>query len=837
MPFSRTLPSSDYEPTPQTRRRRHQPVLDPLPSSPLPPSSPQASSDSELELDEHSFEYNEELFGSDSIQAASQAYDGPPSLNLSSPSFPSTTLPFTTPARRASEEPRVSSPMFDSPMPDAIALSSRTKSRGGRPAHSPETRKLQDRHRALTRSRHRVALSPMKAELEEVSRKLQLKKAQKKAVAEQEKQKKKQEIAAVRAQRQAEAKRDADSLLTQRAQHVFSSITTSEDDGGFGFDSVDQFFQALWRRGGDQLVSSQITRYVSRAGEAHAAAMFGRSSDAEDQYFDKILQDRLRKEGRAIQVILTRDSTTSVMELLKEFSMDQLMEEIKAAAPTMWKALDIIATPDQSTRRTSDGDSRRNRGLVFTTICALVSVLRSQRANNFQLVVGLFLLGSGASKREISVLAHAGMSVSYQAIIDHVKTLSKEGLAKIREVIASCMCQIVWDNLNIAFRIAAQRLNSKNHFDSGTTATLLPVYDPETGTHATHGTLPLSMKPPRERTLPVLDWDCNDVLPSPEAATQLTASCRWQLKRIALDHIPGLSADFKKEALGDGPEVYQIPLHKTEQYPLPAMKIDEATLEGNMEVYTTILRELGLNDAALERHGLMFDDGDLLTDSLKEKLESARRNTTTPIAGLRASVRRWGLFHGQMAGCRMVVNEHWGQRSSIWAGGLWWEHNTLLGRKAFSAGWGGQKAAEWKPAHELLQISLAAHIIDGFRIYCGKDTIGEWAEDATVLDFNNVADSVFANLFSTSAITKLHAREQHDITLENSILYNRDALAYIDFSHAIKKGDIGRVLNVLRIWAIMMRTPKTMPRYADAMFETLVYTPYVIDMPLMLCTS
>lgn len=139
-----------------------------------------------------------------------------------------------------------------------------------------------------------------------------------------------------------------------------------------------------------------------------------------------------------------------------------------------------------------------------------------------------------------------------------------------------------------------------------------------------------------------------------------------------------------------------------------------------------------------------------------------------------------------------------------------------------AAGWGGKKATEWKPAHELLQISLAAHIVDGFRIYCGRADLTEWVKAATFTEFEAVAKTVFDNLFSTAAISKLRARGIHDITLENAILYNRDALFYIEFVRAIKKGDIGRVLNVLSIWMVMMRSPKTMPRYADAMFETLV---------------
>ncbi|KAJ7789743.1 hypothetical protein B0H14DRAFT_2626906 [Mycena olivaceomarginata] len=71
------------------------------------------------------------------------------------------------------------------------------------------------------------------------------------------------------------------------------------------------------------------------------------------------------------------------------------------------------------------------------------------------------------------------------------------------------------------------------------------------------------MKSPRERTLPVLDWSPKDVLPSPESAAQLSCSCFSQLKRLALEHIPGVSEDLKK-GLGECPEVNQIRAKKEE---------------------------------------------------------------------------------------------------------------------------------------------------------------------------------------------------------------------------------------------------------------------------------
>ncbi|KAJ7430322.1 hypothetical protein B0H11DRAFT_1764586 [Mycena galericulata] len=687
----------------------------------------------------------------------------------------------------------------------------------GRPAYTPNTRRLVSTVRRFDSSQD----TPSREAYQKAAEELNNKKADAAAA-------RVQTAAALAAQKVQEREQAAaaekkalDAANTLKAQQVLADITKSTEDGGYNFKDLDEFFQGVWRAGGDQHMSANVSRYVRSHGAEHARSMFARSKPAKEEYISGELAEIYQKEGRAIQDILTRHSTMSVIDLLKVFSMDELALELEDAVPFLWDALVSVSAPDSSTRAESAGEARRDKGLVFTTICALISILRSQKANNFQLVIGLFLLGSGASKREMEVLAHAGLSISYSSITSHIHSLSAEGMVRVRELVRSCMCQIVWDNLNIAFRVGAERLAAKNHFDNGTTSTVIPVFDPATGGHAAHGTLPFSMKPPRERTLPVLDWTAEDVLPTPQAAEELSASCFWQMKRLAFENIPGVP-DRLRKALEECPEIFQIPLHKSEQYPLPAMNLDESSLEGTLEVYLAILRHLGLDDEALEAHGLMFDDGDLLTDSLKEKLESARRNSTTPIASMRASTRRWGLFHGEMAGGRLTVNEHWGKPNSLWAGGLWWEHNKLLKRKPMTAGWSGKKATPWKPAHELIHISLPAHIVDGFRIHCGHDKLEEWAATATMEEFNRVAKIVFDKLFSTAAVNELRTRTERDITFENAILYNCDALFYIEFIQAIKKGDIGRVLNVLSIWMVMMRTPKTMPRYADAMFETLV---------------
>ncbi|KAJ7696136.1 hypothetical protein B0H16DRAFT_1706433 [Mycena metata] len=121
--------------------------------------------------------------------------------------------------------------------------------------------------------------------------------------------------------------------------------------------------------------------------------------------------------------------------------------------------------------------------------------------------------------------------------------------------------------------------------------------------------------------------------------------------------------------------------------------------------------------------------------------------------------------------------------------GRWWEHNKLPGHKPMMAGWGGKKATEWKPAHELINISLPTHIVDGFSIHCSSKNLTEWIQTVTPEEFDAVARNVFDKLFSTTAVNELRGQEVRDITLENAILYNLDVLFYIEFTRAIKKGD------------------------------------------------
>src|SRR4051794_4080926 len=87
-----------------------------------------------------------------------------------------------------------------------------------------------------------------------------------------------------------------------------------------------------------------------------------------------------------------------------------------------------------------------------------------------------------------------------------------------------------------------------------------------------------------------------------------------------------------------------------------------------------------------------------------------------------------GLFHVKLSGTGGTVNEHWGEPNSKYPGSLWTQ-NSFLSRKTISTGWKAKKLPPFRPTYELtLTLSLPAHILGGFRIHCGADSLDAWVE-------------------------------------------------------------------------------------------------------------
>lgn len=169
----------------------------------------------------------------------------------------------------------------------------------------------------------------------------------------------------------------------------------------------------------------------------------------------------------------------------------------------------------------------------------------------------------------------------------------------------------------------------------------------------------------------------------------------------------------------------------------------------------------------------------------------------------------------------MTLNQHWGKPNSKYPGSLWKE-NALLGRKTMPGGWASKKLPPFPPSHELLHLSLQAHILDGFRIASKSTSVNDWlATKPSWTDIELLSAEVFDKLFTAQPVEKMRRKtlRERDVIFENTILLNRDMIMYVEMVAAVKRGDIGTVMNIMWHWAVMMRGTGAMPKYADALLK------------------
>ncbi|KAJ7806710.1 hypothetical protein B0H14DRAFT_2381776 [Mycena olivaceomarginata] len=572
-----------------------------------------------------------------------------------------------------------------------------------------------------------------------------------------------------------------------------------------------QFFEEFFAST-DREISKQATRLVHDHGAELLDLLHAKRPEIVERWALKVSLPVIAAEGQNLADLLRPDLTKEFSSRLETWSLERMLSEATTAAPNLCELLMLMGM-------TSDVGRDDNKLVLVTVLCMLAQA-QNNRANEFQEMMGTYFLACNTPRRQFDVLAHAGLTASYSKAISDLKGLSAEGLARLRRMVQEKACMIVWDNLNIAFKVAEQRHNSKDSFENGTTATLIALYG------VLRGELELEILEPRTNRRPIVDFEPMDTLPTAEQIIQTRRSSLWHVRRILLERFPKLGAKFKDD-LGDIPVIQAIPLHRTEHFPMPAMKIDESSLDGTIDVIDTVVtRTLQLNAAGMRAHGVMFAGGDLLSLNLTDKVPSMRRtrdgngskNVCATFSGM------IGLFHVKLSATRGTVNEHWGEPNSKFPGSLW-SQNSFLSRKSIPAGWKAKKLPPFRPTYKLmLTLSLPAHVLDGYRLHCGAESLDVWVEsDLSWADIECVSEVIVEKLCSASTVEELRLlpEPERDPQLENTILCNHDMLLLLLFTTSIKSGDVGMVLNILAHWMVMFRGTGSMPKYADALFELI----------------
>ena len=373
-----------------------------------------------------------------------------------------------------------------------------------------------------------------------------------------------------------------------------------------------------------------------------------------------------------------------------------------------------------------------------------------------------------------------------------LKTISENEMKTVQDWVHQYPFVVTHDNVNIPFRVFAQRIDNQSHFDSGTASTLFfqPNAPPEP---------PLCNRTLQEfrfegRKTPLSALKIYD-LASVAAPAQHDRDVFLMLQYL----MDSTEFNFATYSNRDHPifcrpePVHQLPVGKqyvTRQFMLGTEHLEEASYEGNVNVIAAVLHQIKLDtEDEMKKTGIdrvIPWVGDQLTAARLRGLFGFRAQDRNSFEQLDWLVVNFGWFHLLMAFANSLHKQYLGTT----AGRGLMHAFTLLERKGLNAV--QTRGPFHQHLHDAISHVAAAHFHACWKVVAKVESLEE-LQTRSPMELLDLAKEIITKLASSQAID-LHDSQpeaEHDQALRNSILWNRDVLRYIDLYNATHSGDVG----------------------------------------------
>ncbi|KAG0300064.1 hypothetical protein BGZ98_009516, partial [Dissophora globulifera] len=373
-------------------------------------------------------------------------------------------------------------------------------------------------------------------------------------------------------------------------------------------------------------------------------------------------------------------------------------------------------------------------------------------------------------------------------ICNALRALTKTALEKVRSVVLDRPWLLVYDNINISNREYDQRGNNRDTFENGTTATIVIGED---------------LGPPRPPThAPRAPVTLMDLLPNAGGRAHFRAVTQYTLVDVLQRHFDVYHRGCSIRI----PALSPLPVRRTETFPLPSMKIDQSTVEGNLEIIEKVTQNvLKLPDEWFDGDKRVIVAGDQLTVCRVSSLKSLRGTDVTRFTRMTWAVPLMQLFHLQMLLCSTILRTHYG---SVATPGSLAFYIAMLERKRVNLDTPNHHAADEilrntfdAMVRQIWETELETENLDKFAT--DKFGIDELQRDTTGLaDFiSKMSETIRQKyLINTPKLT-----QQFNNADVNALLFIRDMNVYIELSAAIKAGDVQRIEEVVKLIAVMFQ--------------------------------
>ncbi|KDQ16269.1 hypothetical protein BOTBODRAFT_622811 [Botryobasidium botryosum FD-172 SS1] len=489
-------------------------------------------------------------------------------------------------------------------------------------------------------------------------------------------------------------------------------------------------------------------------------------------------------------------------EAFNAITMDSILQDVQRLAPGLYSLLSGLARSD------AQASKNTQKSQLITIMACQLAYSRNVMCNKFQQLIGLYMKTKSVPSKCMELVHHFGLSMSYSWVSQSVGTLRDAAVADLHAWLEDGSVFILHDNIRLAFRVKTQRVNNQAHGDNGTAATAVALPESARKILSQYGELMRPLWPQIRAAFadtspqPIRMLSVSDLTEQLEAA-RLREFSVHNVIRVLLsspeftnykhrDH-PSLQSPTPIDALPTGPN------HRTKQWMLGTVPIEEATYSGNLQVVDNILGQLGFKDqATMEKLGLGEKTipwgGDQLTDSRLKILKWLRAGDVNGFERKDWMVNFFGWFHTVMILANAIYDNHRGTPKDFGFA----RDIGLLGIKGLAS---TKEKPMFHTIDDLLHLEHTARVQTGWLWASEKDSLSALFQaldaDITPAWLVSLAEKIVDERASSAALVTLQELPTRDYALEGSVILLRDLDLYVQVRQAIRMGDVGQLHSVI----------------------------------------
>ncbi|KAH9458328.1 hypothetical protein Pst134EB_010636 [Puccinia striiformis f. sp. tritici] len=454
---------------------------------------------------------------------------------------------------------------------------------------------------------------------------------------------------------------------------------------------------------------------------------------------------------------------------------------------------------------------RRNHHLA-TTICSMVMFSKNRRNNGIQLHNGIRFLACGVSERVNNYLHKLALTCSRQTAIDALETLAIHAEGSIKRVMSLSKSPtlgpfICIDNLDIMEKVHKVAVGHRSMMYHGTWG-YLQLPNQKLLESLDQSELNLNTYLQAIKDVPSMPIDPQAFMQTPAEEDLYYDVWLSQIARVLQEYI-AVPAEREGAISTEPPVVEQISCQIPSIYMLKLMDESDDSAEGIGQVMESVQRQSGLTPEEFFAR-LQPMDADLATIKNFNSLRDIRSPSDFDENNMNNIIFQLGGAHTLWNIAQTIFTTHFGDPSNEYDLGAWRlleglgiPHDKVLQKKDFTL------------MLQQLELVHKATLYYCLRVVMNINTepVSLDPQQLPTAEWNAIIVECYNRFCSPQARARaadLKSPKQH-----NLVVRLQEFSTVVEANNAMKAGDIGRLMNVWKMWSVMAQSLPGLTHYAS----------------------